>query len=104
MLRAAGLTSAQIASTAVYGTTDISGTPGNGTITTALGKFAIATAATAATITYAPCTASSFVFCQVISNDTTLKSVSVVPGAGSFVVTGNAAATANCTVICWVLT
>jgi hypothetical protein len=75
--------------------TDISGAPGSGTINTPSGRFAIAAAASAATITCALCTATSKVLCQVETNDGTLKSVSVVPGAGSFVVTGNAAATGN---------
>ena len=75
--------------------TDISGTPGSGTVNTASGRFAIAAAASAATITSSLVTAASKVQCQVETNDGTLKSVSVVPGAGSFVVTGNAAATGN---------
>lgn len=75
--------------------TDISGVPGNGTINTPSGRFAIAAAASAATITCALCTANSKVQCQVETNDGSLKSVSVVPGAGSFTVTGNAAATGN---------
>lgn len=109
MLKGSGPSAAQIVTqittTAGFGGfTDISGTPGNGTILLPLGKFAIAAAASAATITYAPCTANSFVFCQVITADATLKSVSVQPGAGSFVVTGNAAATGNTTIICEVLT
>jgi hypothetical protein len=75
--------------------TDISGVPGNGTINTPSGRFAIAAAASAATITCALCTANSKIQLQVETNDGTLKSATVVPGAGSFVVTGNAAATGN---------
>jgi VCBS repeat-containing protein len=78
---------------ATFSSTDISGTPGNGTINTPSGRFAIAAAASAATITSSIVTAASKVQCQVETNDGTLKSVSVLPGAGSFVVTGNAAAT-----------
>lgn len=80
------------------GTTDISGTPGSGTANTQFAKFAIAAAASTATITCSACAATSIVLCQVITNDGTLKSVSVVPGAGSYVVTGNAAATGNTTI------
>lgn len=79
-------------------TSDSSGTPGNATINLPSGKFAIAAAASAATITNSLVTSASRVQCQVESNDATLKSVSVAPGAGSFVVTGNAAATAATTI------
>lgn len=85
------------------GITDISGTPGSGTANTLIAKFAIAAAASAATITCSACAATTFIWCQVVTNDGTLKSVSVVPGAGSYVVTGNAAATGNTTIVAWLL-
>jgi len=92
-------TTAKIGQAGEGGLTDISGTPGNGTANTLLAKFAIAAAASAVTITCSQCAATTLIWCQVITNDGTLKSVSVVPGAGSYVVTGNAAATGNTTVI-----
>lgn len=79
-------------------TTDNSGAPGNTTINTQRGRCAIAAAASAVTVTSSACAATTDVHCQVITNDATLKSVSVVPGAGSFVITGNAAATGNTTI------
>lgn len=73
--------------------TDISGTPGNGTSSGMRGRAAFAAAGSTVTITSAICTAASSVFVQLGSTDATLTSVRVTPGAGSFVVTGNAAAT-----------
>lgn len=74
--------------------TDNSGAPGNTTINTVRGRAAFAAAAAAVTVTSSQCAANSTVLVSVRTNDATLKSVSVVPGAGSFVVTGNAAAAA----------
>lgn len=72
--------------------TDISGTPGNGTANTNSGRAAFAAAGTTVTVTNSKCTATSKVFVQLGGADATLTSVRVTPGAGSFVVTGNAAA------------
>ena len=75
--------------------TDISGTPGNGTVSQLAGKAAFAAAASTITITNTLVTAASTVICMMEGADATLTSIlRVVPGAGSFVVTGNAAATA----------
>lgn len=73
--------------------TDISGTPGAGTSSGTRGRAAFAAAASSVVITSTLVTAASTVLVQLATNDTTLKSVSVIPGAGSFTVTGNAAAT-----------
>lgn len=75
-------------------TADISGTAGNGTASTARGRAAFAAAANSVVITSALVTATSSIFVQLNTVDTTLKSVSVVAAAGSFTITGNAAATA----------
>ena len=75
--------------------TDISGTPGNGTVSQLSGKAAFAAGASTITITNTLVTAASTVLCMMEGADATLTSIlRVVPGAGSFVVTGNAAATA----------
>jgi hypothetical protein len=73
--------------------TDSSGTPGNATINTLSGRAAFAAGGSTVVITNSLVTANSKVFVQQ-RNDTTLKSISVNPAAGSFTVTGNAAATA----------
>lgn len=74
--------------------TDASGTPGNATINTARGRAAFAAAASAVTITNSLVTASSTVLVSLSAADATLTSIlRTVPGAGSFTVTGNAAAT-----------
>ena len=74
--------------------TDSSGTPGNVTNNSPRGLVAIAAAATAVTVTSSIVTATSLVVCQLQTVDGTLTNVnSVVPAAGSFTITGNAAAT-----------
>jgi hypothetical protein len=104
-LRSAAPTPGQLQTLAFYNNfTDISGAPGNGTVNTNFGKCAIAAAAGSVTITSSACNASSLVFAQVLTNDTTCKSVSVQPGAGSFVITASAAATGNTTVTFEVIT
>jgi hypothetical protein len=104
-LRSAGPTPGQITTLAFFNSfTDISGSPGNGTVNTTFGKCAIAAAGSSVTITSSACLTTSLVFCQVLTNDTTCKSVSVVPGNGSFVITASAAATGNTTVFFEVVT
>lgn len=73
--------------------TDSSGTPGNATINTLSGRAAFAAAGSTVVITNSLVTANSKVLVQQ-RTDATLKSVAVVPAAGSFTVTANAAATA----------
>lgn len=89
MLRAAS------ASPAVAARTDSSASPGNATANTPRGTAAFAAAASAVTITNNLVTANSTVICQLRASDATLTSIlRTIPGAGSFTVTGNAAATA----------
>lgn len=73
--------------------TDSSGTPGNATQNTDRGRAAFAAAASTVTITNSQVAANSTVLAQLGGADATLTSVRVTPGAGSFTVTGNAAAT-----------
>lgn len=74
--------------------TDSSGTPGNVTNNSPRGLVAIAAASTAVTVTSSIVTATSLVVCQLQTADGTLTNInSVVPAAGSFTITGNAAAT-----------
>lgn len=76
-------------------TTDSSGTPGNATINKASGKVAIAIGAASVTVTNSLVTAASTVIATLQFVDATLTQIlSVVPGSGSFVITGNANATA----------
>jgi hypothetical protein len=76
--------------------TDSSATPGNVTNNSALGRAAFAAAASTVVVTNSAVTATSEVFVQLLgAADATLTSVvGVTVGAGSFTVTGNAAATA----------
>lgn len=74
---------------------DDSGTPGNATQHTDMGRAAIAAAASAVTITNNKCLATSVVVVELEDADATLLYVTVAPGAGSFVITGNTTATAN---------
>lgn len=79
--------------------TDSSGTPGNVTNNSALGRVAIAAAASSVVVTNSTVTATSDVFVNLISTDATLTSARVTSiGAGTFTITGNAAATAAATV------
>jgi len=75
--------------------TDASSTPGNATINNLCGRAAFAIGASAVTVTNSKVSATSIVFCVLQASDTTLTQIlRVVPAAGSFVVTGNANATA----------
>lgn len=76
--------------------TDSSGTPGNVTNNSPRGRAAFAAAGSSVTVTNSLVAATSSVHCQMIGSDATLTTIlRCVPGAGSFVVTGNAAATAT---------
>lgn len=73
---------------------DTSATPATPpTIDKPSGRFALNTGATTVTVTNALCTATTKVFLSKLDNDTTATDYKVTPGAGSFVVTMNAAAT-----------
>jgi len=75
--------------------TDNSGTPGNTTINTPSGRAAIAASASACVVTNSSVLTTSKIFITLKSADTTLTSIRVTAqSAGSFTVTGNAAATA----------
>jgi len=71
------------------------GAVGAVTIDKPSGRVNIAAAGTAITVTNSLVTASSRVFAVVSTNDSTAIVKNVVPGAGSFVITLNAAATAQ---------
>ena len=73
--------------------TDSSGTPGNVTNNKPRGRAAFAAAGTSVTVTNAMVNATSTVLVQLGGADATLTTVRVTQAAGSFTVTGNAAAT-----------
>lgn len=75
--------------------TDTSGTPGNATSNNLSGRAAIASGAQTCVITSTAVTAASKVLVSLGGTDAALTSVRVTPAAGSFTVTGNAAATSN---------
>lgn len=81
----------------------VAGAAGNVTQNTPTGRVTIAAAAASLTLTNSLITANSFVFCTVVSNDTTAKSCSVQPASGSATVRVNANTTANTDVIYWVI-
>lgn len=82
---------------------DDSAVAGNRTVNRLRGKNAIAAAASSVVITNNLVTANSQVLCSLEQIDGTLTQIlTVVPGAGSFTVTGNAAATAD-TKFSWVV-
>lgn len=72
---------------------DSSGTPGNVTNSNPRGRAAFAAAGTSVTVTSSLVTAASTVLVQLGGADATLTAVRVTQAAGSFTVTGNAAAT-----------
>lgn len=74
--------------------TDSSGTPGNVTNNSPRGRAAFAAAGSSVVVSNSLVTATSSVQVQLGGADATLNSVRVTTAAGSFTVTGNAAATA----------
>ena len=79
----------------IYDSTDLSGTPGNATINKPSGKVAFAIGASTVVVTNSTVTAASHVICTLQFVDATLTQIlTVVPGAGTFTITGNATATA----------
>jgi hypothetical protein len=77
---------------------DSTGTPGNVTNNSPRGRAAFAAAGTSVVVTNNLVTATSSIFTNLEGNDATLTFIkSAVAGAGSFTVTGNAAATATST-------
>lgn len=73
-------------------------TTGNQTINKPVGTVNFAAAASTLTVTNSLVDASSIVLAMVRTNDSTMDSVQVVSGAGSFVIYANAAATAETSV------
>ncbi len=85
------------------GIPDASGSPGAATQNTRRGVVSIAAAAASVVVTNSKVTATSVIHATLQFVDATLTQIlSVVPGSGSFTITGNAAATAN-TKVCWSL-
>lgn len=77
--------------------------PGNATLNTQKGRSAIAAGASAVTITNSRVTSTSIVGAVLQTVDGTLTQLlTVVPGSGSFVITGNANATGNVNVGWWI--
>jgi hypothetical protein len=75
---------------------DSTGAPGSATINAPSGRFAVAALASSATITNSSVSASSVVLCVIQTADaslTSIKSVTIGGGGGSFTFNGNAAAT-----------
>lgn len=79
------------------------GTTGDQTINKSAGTVNIAAAGTSVTVTSNKCTTSSQVFAVIRTNDSTATIKNVVPGAGSFVITLGAAATAEVSIGWWIL-
>lgn len=71
------------------------GTTGAQTISKRAGSVNFAAAATSLVVTNTLVTTASIIMATVETNDTTLKSCQAVPGAGSFTLFANAAATAE---------
>ena len=76
-------------------TVTATGTTGAQTINKNAGTVNFAAAATSLVVTDSRVTANSIIICTVGTNDTTMKSVAAVAGAGSFTLHANAAATAE---------
>lgn len=85
------------------GAGDSTGTPGNATLNTQKGRSAIDAGAASVTITNSKVTSSSIVCAVLQTSDGTLTQIlRVVPGSGSFVITGNANATSAVNVGWWI--
>lgn len=83
--------------------TNDSATAGNRTVNAGRGKNSFAIGALAVTVTNSLVTANSQVLCSLEFIDATLTTIlTVIPGAGSFVITANANATAA-TKFSWVV-
>lgn len=76
------------------------GTTGNQTINKSIGsvRFAAGAGTAGLTVTNSLCATTSVILCTVGSHDSTLTSVQAVAGSGSFIIYGNANATAECIV------
>lgn len=97
-LRAVGVATSGAGGSLTQGFTNNSAVPGNTTINTPSGRASIAAAASSCTVTNSTVTANSKIFVTLESADATLTFLlGTTHAAGSFTVTGNAAATGNCT-------
>ena len=76
-------------------TVTAAGTTGAQTISKNAGSVNFAAAATSLVVTNTLVTTDSIIIATVATNDTTMKSVAVVAGSGSFTLYANAAATAE---------
>lgn len=86
----------------IEGTITAGGTTGAQTINKPSGTVNFAAAAASLVVTNSLCTTAHRVLATVVTNDTTMKSVSCVTTNGAFTLTANAAATAE-TAVYWVL-
>lgn len=75
--------------------TDSTATPGAATINKPIGKSAIAAGSASVTITNSLVTTGSHIIFSPHNSDLTCKELYVIPGAGSFTLSGSAAATAT---------
>lgn len=92
-----------LGSISLAGTITAGGTTGDQTINKAAGTVNIATGNSSITVTNSLCTANSLVFAVVRTNDAAAIIKNVVPGAGSFVITLNAATGAETSIAFWVV-
>lgn len=76
----------------------LAGSPGNVTINKPSGSAIIGAGTSSVVVTNSLVDANTHIVATVQTNDSTLKTVTVVPAAGSFTITGNANATANTTI------
>lgn len=76
----------------------LAGSPGNVTINKPSGSVIIGAGTSSVVVTNSLVDANTHIVATVQTNDSTLKTVTVVPAAGSFTITGNANATANTTI------
>lgn len=87
----------------IWGTTTTAGTTGAVTINRPTGTVNFAAGATALTVTNSLVATTSYVFATIRTNDATAIIKNVIPGAGSFTINLNAAATAETSVAFWVI-
>jgi hypothetical protein len=81
-----------------HATNTAAATVGAQTINKTTGTVNFAASATSLVVTNSLVSATSLVFCVIRTNDATLTAVQAVPGAGTFTIYGNAAATAETSV------
>jgi len=87
----------------LFATNTAAGTTGNQTINRPTGTVNIAAAGTSVTVTNNLVTANSLVFAVIRTNDSTAVIKNIVPGAGTFTINLDAAATAETSIGFWVI-